>query len=129
MVGKFVNALRGARRRNSATAGAPAPIERHDLPADVASAIRGCTFHTRAPSDDGEPRIIVQLAGRNGGWIHNAKASRAALTARWPDLSERQLGRALRFLESEIAMHFRGSMARRKRSSFVNSWREDDTYA
>ncbi|MFL6676755.1 MAG: hypothetical protein ACJ8IK_00335 [Burkholderiaceae bacterium] len=129
MVGKFVNALRGARRRTAVAAGASAPIERRDLPADVESAIRGCTFIARAPRDDGAPRILVQLASRHGGWIHNTEASRAAIAARWPDLSERQLARALRFLESEIAMQFRGSMSRRKRTSFVNSWREDDTYA
>lgn len=129
MVGKLVNALRGARKRTAVASGASAPPERRVLPADVESAIQGCTVLARAPGEDGEPRMLVQLASRNGGWIHNAEASSAAIAARWPELSERQLVRALRFLESEIAMRFRGSMSRSKRTSWVNRWREDDTYA
>jgi len=129
MVGKLVNALRGTRGAKGASTPAPIKPEPRDLPADLESAIRGCSILERTPGADDEPRIIVQLANRGGGWIHNAKASRDAIAARWPTLSERQMARALRFLENEIAMHLRGSPPRRKRASWVNSWREDDTYA
>jgi hypothetical protein len=102
--------------------------QRNELPADLMAAIDACTFVERAPVEDGAPRVIVQLAGRQGGWVHGEEASRKAIAARWPSLSERQLARALRFLDNAIAIRLR-PVHRSKRATWVNSWREDDTYA
>ena len=129
MVGKLVYAFRGTRGAKGTPAAAPIEPEPRDLPTDLESAIRGCSILERTPGADDEPRIIVQLVNRGGGWVHSAKASREAIAARWPTLSEKQMVRALRFLDNEIAMHLRGSTPRRKRTNWVNDWRGDDSYA
>ena len=129
MVGKLVNAFRGTRGVKDTSTVAPIEPEPRNLPADLESAIRGCSILERTPGADDEPRIIIQLANRGGGWVHSAKASRDAIAARWPTLSEKQMVRALRFLDNEIAMHLRGSPPRRKRASWVTSWRDGDFHA
>jgi hypothetical protein len=100
----------------------------NELPADLMAAIDACTLAERAPDEDGAPRVVVQLAGRQGGWVHGVEASRKAIAARWPDLSERQMRRALRFLDNAIAIRLQ-PVTRRKRTTWVTSWREDDAHA
>jgi hypothetical protein len=90
------------------------------------AAIEGCYVFPRSDAEDGTPRVIVQLAGRTGGWVHSIETSRDAIAARWPGLSERQLVRAHRFLDGVVANHLRAPRRKRKRANFVNSWRGDN---
>jgi len=96
-----------------------------ELPADLEAAIESCYVFPRSDPGDGTQRVVVQFSGRNEGWIHTVEASRQAIATRWPELSQRQLVRALRFLDGVVAMHLRTRRERCKRNNFINAWRDE----
>lgn len=97
-------------------------VESTALPADVLAALEGATFHQRAPGDDGMPRIVVQPAGMRG-WLYGEKDDEQLAKA-FPELTEAQLQRACRFLDSLVKNHLRlvERESQPKRGSWVNSW-------
>lgn len=97
-------------------------VESTALPADVSAALEGATFHQRAPGDDGMPRIVVQPAGMRG-WLYGEKDDEQLAKA-FPELTEAQLHRACRFLDSLVKNHLRlvERESQPKRGSWVNNW-------
>lgn len=88
------------------------------LPAELSAAIEGAAFYERGEGENG-PRIVVQLAGRNAGWIWGEDDAKH-LRRTFPELDNDQLSRALKFIAARIAARPSGETSRRR--SWAKDW-------
>lgn len=79
------------KRRRAAT---PAPAD--GLPASLEAAIEGLSVVHRGQFE-GKERVMLAFAGETvSAWHHSPDETRRRLAAAWPELTEKQLDRALR---------------------------------
>lgn len=92
------------------------------LPAEVLAALDGASVYVRQPGEDGAPRVVVQPAGMKG-WVHGDEDSER-LSRMFPELTEAQLQRAVRYLSSMVRNHLRtaANNGATRRKNWVHSW-------
>lgn len=96
--------------------------ERDDtaLPGEVLAAIEAANIFVR-PGDDYE-RVIVQPAGYQG-FLHDDEAARRFFMAAFPELTEGQLRRAIRYLASAVGRNLRMRAAGvQTKRNWVTDW-------
>ena len=75
------------------------------LPAEVAAAIDAARIMPRTYDEDEGHRVAVALGGRLvGAFIFSQDEAQRRIRARWPDLTDAQVGRAVAYLASRVRL-------------------------
>ncbi|MEK2602060.1 MULTISPECIES: hypothetical protein [Burkholderia] len=93
-----LRALVGGRKPTAA----PAVAVTDELPVEVATVIAGASFMDRGADEEGNPRLVITLAG-GGGFRYSRDDAAAWLKRAWPSLNEAQTARAVKLLASRVA--------------------------
>ncbi|MBY8670652.1 hypothetical protein [Escherichia coli] len=97
--------------------------ERAALPGEILAAIEGVAMYVRH-GDENTPRIVVQPVGWSG-FLYSDEAAEKWIRRAYPELTQYQIERAVNYLASLVRTHHRESRPERKRSNWMNSWRQE----
>lgn len=79
----------------------PAP-EASELPADVLAIIEGLSVVARSEDDEGNARVLVQVAGNAAlAWYHSKSESSRMISVLFPALNSSQIYRAVMAINSK----------------------------
>jgi len=89
------------------------------LPLEVSEAIEAARILVRDHDpEDGAPRVFVALGGGSvtGAFYFDRESARERVLRRWPELSERQVSRAVAFIESRVSVASRSKDAPQRKN-------------
>lgn len=74
------------------------------LPLEVTETIEGAGIMVREGSDEEGPRVFVTLNGGAyyGAFVFDDDEAKARILKRWPELTDKQVSRAVAFLSSRV---------------------------
>ncbi|MCW0101050.1 hypothetical protein [Burkholderia pseudomallei] len=101
---------------------AATPAASDELPAEVATVIAGASFLDRGADDEGNPRLVITLAG-GGGFRYSRDDAAAWLKRAWPSLNEAQTARAVKLLASRVAEINRLPVASERSGERWSDWK------
>lgn len=87
------------------------------LPNDVALCLETASVVPRHFKEEG-PRAVIQID--SGAWVHSQEETRSQLLRRWPDLSDAQIKRAVRYVNAMVRRIAPGPESERR--GWVRNW-------
>lgn len=99
------------------------PGKSADFSSEASAAIDAAIICNRTAGDEG-PRAVVISPTLRGSFIYSRDEAVRRLSLAFPELSEEGVKRAARHLESRVRIALRPPEQKR-RSNWVNSWKED----